>query len=201
MQIGGTYKLKRQNWDLNPDWHHSYGHKSDEDGLNGIIDAAVNTAGSLAKMLIGVFKRPPADLWSLWNIDERKEYVREALQISTTSAITGKTLSATEIFQKLIARVDTNDSWYQWKKKNSSFLPAIWQADAEAAQYKKYGYQPNMVYVNPEMLKRASQPATAGFPITSIGGIILIGALAYMAYQNYEKAKSRTLNSHKKSQS
>jgi len=148
--------------------------------LDGIIDAAVNIAGSLTTMLIGVFKRPPADSWSVWSYSERKQYVTEALQISTTSVLTGKTLSATDVFRKLIAHVELSDDWYHWKKKNSSFLPAIWQAETEVKQYQTSGYQPGMEYINPEMIKRVLHPASAGMGniwIWTIGGLVIFGGV------------------------
>ena len=131
-----------------------------ETGL-GLISELVSAAGDVASLLMRVFKKPPADTWSVWNHAEKMKYVKQSLQLATTAVITGKTISVTNTFRGAIARVDPNNKWDKWKKKNTGFLPSLFVAESEVKEYQATGYKPYMQYVNPEMIKRVLHPVTA----------------------------------------
>ncbi len=134
---------------------------SKSQGLGALmIDEIVQAAGSITALLLNVFKRPPADAWSTYSDYDRNRYVEEALQISTTSVITGNSFSISNTFRKLISRVELNENWDRWQRKNPEFLPALYQADDEVKQYRTSGYKPDMQYVNPQIIARVLHPNT-----------------------------------------
>ncbi len=138
----------------------------------GIIDDIINAAGSLTSLLIHVFKRPPADTWSIWDFAEKTKYVTESLQVATTSVITGRSISVTNVFRELIAKVELNENWEKWKKNNSSFLMALFEANDEVQQYRTSGYTRYMQFINPQMINRVLHPAAAPTTTTATASII-----------------------------
>jgi hypothetical protein len=134
------------------------GAENEQDGL-GIISDILSAAEGLTSLLIHVFKKPPADTWSVYSGAERTTYVKEALQMATTSVITGRAVSITNVFRKFIARVAVNRTWEQWKKRNVGFLPSLFEASMEVEDYKKHGYRPGMEYINPQMIDKVLHPA------------------------------------------
>ncbi len=158
------------------------GNVPDEDGL-GLIEEITQAAGDVVSLLINVFKKPPSDAWSTYSDSDKNRYVKEALQISTTAVITGKALSVADTFRKFIARVELNENWLRWKKKNSGFLPDIWQAESEVSQYRQTGYRPGMEYVNPRIIDRILHPTKASI-FSGKSSIILyllaIGGAAFL---------------------
>ena len=157
--------------DINPNASEPHSVKKQETGL-GLISELVSAAGDVASLLMRIFKKPPADAWSVWSHQERMKYVKQSLQLATTAVITGKTISVTNTFRGAIAHVDPNESWAKWQKKNTGFLPPLFVADSEVKEYQATGYQPYMEYVNPKMINRVLHPVTAASSHPAQAGMI-----------------------------
>lgn len=162
----------------NPDCHlFAERHPEMTLGELGLVNEIVSAAGDAASIILRIFKKPPADIWTVWGNNEKTTYINQALPLATASVLTGKAYSVENTLRKLIAHVSVNYSWEKWKKKNSNFLPALWEAENEVKHYKQYGYRPDMVYINPQVIERVSHPATASFLGGNTSTLLIIAAL------------------------
>ncbi len=164
-------------------------------GELGLISELVSAAGDVTNLLMHLFKKPPADAWDKFSNETQTTYVKQSLLLATASVLAGKARSVENVFSKLIAHVSVNYGWDKWKKKNSNFLPALWEAQTEVKHYKEYGYRPDMTYINPQMINRVSHPATASILGGNTSAWLIIAALAVAGgiyYKSQQKQKSLT---------
>jgi hypothetical protein len=162
---------------------------NEQDGL-GLIEEITQAAGAVVSLLINVLSKPPSDAWSTYSNSDKNRYVKEALQISTTAVITNRALSVADTFRKFIARVELNENWEKWKKKNSRFLVSLFEAENEVSRYRRSGYQPGMQYINPRIIDRVLHPTPTKASIFSgkssiIMLLVAIGGAAFL----YKKLK------------
>jgi len=140
----------------------------------GLIEEIVQAAGAITALLINVLKSPPSDAWSTYTTYDKKRFVKQALEVSTTAALTNSAFSVANAFRKFIARVDLNQDWSKWQTHNSEFLVSLYQAEDEVKQYRSSGYNPYMEYVNPQIINRVMHPNPAKASISGNSLVIML---------------------------
>ena len=102
----------------------------------GWVTAVVGLVASLVPLIIKWTKGDPQDVWSGFSSSEKIQYVNEAIVVAKEAVRQGQANTIEQSVQVLIAQVELDESWDEWKSKNQSLVVLINQAqlDIESEQ-------------------------------------------------------------------
>lgn len=149
------------------------GNESEGNGEVGWVGAVVALVAALVPLVIKWTKGAPSDQWSGWSIPEKVAYVEQSLIVSKKAVIEGQVKSIDEAMQTLIAQVETNESWAEWKAKNPVFIPWMEQAQAD--------------------VNSSSNNVASLIGGNTVIWVLAISALGYGAYWLYDNNKLKFL--------